>query len=338
MCAASHPTARVLTLLELLQATPGLGGAELARRLGVDERTVRRYAALLVELGIPVQAARGRIGGYRLTPGYRLPPLMLAGDEAVAVVLGLIAADRIGLAPAEAGAGALAKVSRVLPRELADQVAAVRDTLGLTLPAQAARSPRAAVVLVIGQAVRDRRRLDLEYRDRRGEPSRREVDPYGLVFHGGRWYLTGHDHSRGALRTFRLDRVAHAAALAAGFEVPAGFDPVARVAEALARAPYTWRVRIRLEAPLEAARERIPATVGTLSPDGGGVLWESRVERLDEMARWVASLGWPFRVLEPEELREEIGRLARWLAEQAADGGGAGGGRKGADGAGGGGR
>src|SRR5690242_639629 len=121
---------RVLALLELLQARPGLTGPELAARLEVDVRTVRRYVAALEGLGLPVVAERGRYGGYRLLPGYKLPPLMLSGDEAVAVVLGLLAAERTGMhAAAPAVASARAKVERVLPGELRDRVAAVAGAL-----------------------------------------------------------------------------------------------------------------------------------------------------------------------------------------------------------------
>ncbi|WP_338070977.1 helix-turn-helix transcriptional regulator, partial [Actinomadura bangladeshensis] len=132
----SHPTTRVLAMLELLQAHHRIGGAELARRLGVDERTVRRYAARLDDLGVPVTADRGRHGGYRLMPGYKLPPLMLTDDEAAAVVLGLLAGRRMGL-PGQATETALAKVQRVLPAALRDRVQALRDTLGFTAPDRA---------------------------------------------------------------------------------------------------------------------------------------------------------------------------------------------------------
>ncbi|HXA61742.1 MAG TPA: HTH domain-containing protein, partial [Streptosporangiaceae bacterium] len=128
----SHPTTRVLAMLELLQAHHRLGGAALAERLGVDVRTVRRYADRLAELGVPVVAERGRYGGYRLMPGYKLPPLMLTDDEATAVVLGLLAGRRLGL-PADATESALAKVQRVLPVALRERVQALQETLGFTL-------------------------------------------------------------------------------------------------------------------------------------------------------------------------------------------------------------
>ena len=127
----SHPTTRVLAMLELLQARRQLSGAELAAGLGVDQRTVRRYALRLADLGIPVTAERGRYGGYRLLPGYRLPPLMLTDDEAAAVVIGLLAAERLGQ-PVVGIHTALAKIQRVLPATLSERVAALRQTLGFT--------------------------------------------------------------------------------------------------------------------------------------------------------------------------------------------------------------
>ena len=127
----SHPTIRVLAMLELLQARRQLSGAELAAGLGVDQRTVRRYALRLADLGIPVTAERGRYGGYRLLPGYRLPPLMLTDDEAAAVVIGLLAAERLGQ-PVAGLSTALAKIQRVLPAALSERVAALRQTLDFT--------------------------------------------------------------------------------------------------------------------------------------------------------------------------------------------------------------
>jgi predicted DNA-binding transcriptional regulator YafY len=135
----SHPTTRVLAMLELLQARRQLSGAELAAGLGVDQRTVRRYALRLADLGIPVTAERGRYGGYRLLPGYRLPPLMLTDDEATAVVIGLLAAERLGQ-PVAGISTALAKIQRVLPATLSERVAALRQTLGFDPVRHVARS------------------------------------------------------------------------------------------------------------------------------------------------------------------------------------------------------
>lgn len=158
---------RVPALPELLQARPGLTGPELAQRLEIDERTVRRHVRTLEEIGVPVVASRGRYGGYRLLSGYRLPPLMLSGDEAVAVVLGLLAAERTGLhAAAPAVAGARTKIGRVLPDALRDQVEAVAEVLGSTAPARPAAAPDSAVLLALGAAARDGDRVRIGYRSR----------------------------------------------------------------------------------------------------------------------------------------------------------------------------
>src|SRR5256714_9916936 len=173
----SHPAGKVLALLELLQAHHTLPGRELARRLGVDERTVRRYAGTLAELGVPVHAAGGRYGGYRLAPGYKLPPLMFTDDEGVAVVLGLLAADRLGLVTERhANASALAKIRRVLPAGNADRVRALEESLGFTL-----RQPRAAasaptrILLALGGAGARRPPGAPPHPHLRRRPSRRDV-------------------------------------------------------------------------------------------------------------------------------------------------------------------
>src|SRR5215470_7922381 len=150
-------------MLELLQASHRLGGAELARRLGVDERTIRRYAARLAELGIPVTGERGRYGGYRLMPGYKLPPLMFTDDEAAAVVLGLLTAGRLGL-PVAGTASALAKVQRVLPAALGSRIEALRHTLGFTMRQADVAAPEMGTVLTLAQAAGQRQRVRLRYR------------------------------------------------------------------------------------------------------------------------------------------------------------------------------
>ncbi|MFE2722370.1 helix-turn-helix transcriptional regulator [Kitasatospora sp. NPDC059327] len=318
----NHPVSRVLALLELLQARPGLTGAELAARLEVDERTVRRYAARLADLGIPVQADRGRYGGYRLRPGFRLPPLMLTADEAASVVLGLLAGRRSGLSVGEQAAGsALAKIQRVLPAELRERVEAVEQTLGLTSAPAAGPSPAATALFALAEAARRRRRVRLAYRDRLGEPSERDFDPYGLVFHSGRWYTTGLDHRSGELRTFRLDRIATAEPSETGFEPPEGFDPVQRVMESLASVPWTHEVEVVLTTTLAEARQRIPPVVGTLTgTDDGRVLLRARAQHLDGFAVMLAGVGFPFTVRRPDALRGEVRALAARLAGWAEPG------------------
>lgn len=314
----THPATRILGLLELLQAHHRLTGAELAARLGVDTRTVRRYATRLAEMGIPVSAERGRYGGYRLLPGYRLPPLMLTDDEAVAVMLGLVAGDRLGLATdAPAVSTAHAKLQRVLPRPLRARVDAVRETVGFTLAARQGAAPATEVLLVLGEAARQRRRVRLAYRSWRGEDTERDLDPYGLVFHSGRWYVTGHDHRSGQTRTFRLDRIARTEARPETFAAPPDFDPVAHVTGSLAGVAYRWEVEVLLETTRTEAQRRIGPTVGTLTDVDGGVLLRTRAERLAGMAQLLAGLGWPFVIHRPDELRTEVHRLAAALHRHA---------------------
>jgi predicted DNA-binding transcriptional regulator YafY len=316
----SHPVSRVLALLELLQAHPGLTGAELAGRLGVDERTLRRYTVRLAELGVPVEAGRGRYGGYRLTPGYKLPPLMLTDDEATAVVLGLIAGRRTGLSVGEAATeSALAKIRRVLPAELRERVRAVEETVDVTSRAAEAPRPAAGSLLTLADAVRRRHTVRMGYRSFGGSGSERDLDPYGLVFHSGRWYVTGHDHLSGERRTFRVDRVVSVASLGEEFAEPERFDPVEQVMASLAAVPYRHEVEVVLDTTLEDARRRVPPSVASLAPaEGGGVVMRARAERLAGMAQMLAGLGWPVRVVEPAGLREELSALADRLREYAS--------------------
>jgi predicted DNA-binding transcriptional regulator YafY len=315
------PTARVLALLELLQTHRRMTVGELAARLSVDERTVRRYAATLAELGIPVTAERGRYGGYRLLPGFKLPPLMLTDDEAVAVLLGLVAADRAGLtADAPAAATAEAKITRVLPARLAERLTALRASLGFTqgTPSPAA-GPSGDLLLTLAAATRAHERVALAYADRAGAASEREFDPYGLVFHAARWYLVGLDHRSGEIRTFRADRVAAVRGTGTVFPAPDDFDAVAHLNRVWATRDYAWRVEVLLRAEPDEVRRRVPAAVAELTPVPEGTVLSCRAERLAGMAQMLAGLGWPFTVIEPPELRAEVVALAarlRTYAEQ----------------------
>jgi predicted DNA-binding transcriptional regulator YafY len=314
----SHPTIRVLAMLELLQARRQLSGAELAAGLGVDQRTVRRYALRLADLGIPVTAERGRYGGYRLLPGYRLPPLMLTDDEAAAVVIGLLAAERLGQ-PVAGISTALAKIQRVLPTTLGERVAELRQTLGFTQyqpkPAVAADT---GTVLTLATAASQHQRVRLRYRSHAEQDSERDLDPYGLVLHSGRWYVTGRDGSSGELRTFRVDRVSEALVSGVSFDPPADFDPVRHVTRSPAAVPYAHEIEVVLATTLENAQRRIPPTVATLAETEGGVLLTGRAEHLAGLAAMLAGLGWPFTVRRPAALRDEVralsDRLRAWSA------------------------
>jgi predicted DNA-binding transcriptional regulator YafY len=313
------PTSRLLELLELLQARPVVTGREIADRLGVDARTVRRYLTVLQELGIPVEGQRGVGGGYRMRPGYRLPPLMLGNDEAVVVVLGLLAARRLGLDTSSAAAeGALEKIHRVLPAELRRRVEALERTLGFTAGPTSGAPVPGETVLLLADAVRRGRRVRATYRSYAGESSRRELSPFGLVVHAGRWYLAAHDHGRADLRTFRIDRMSRVSVGDADAAAPPdGFDAVAHVSVSLARVPWTWEVEVVLDLPAERAAERVPATLAELTPADGGTLLRMRVESLDWTASLLAGLGCGFTINSPEELRASVRELGARLAAAA---------------------
>jgi predicted DNA-binding transcriptional regulator YafY len=300
------PTSRLLELLEMLQAQPLTTGREIAERLGIDARTVRRYIAALQALDIPVEGQRGVGGGYRVRPGYRLPPLMLNDDEAVAVVMGLIGTA----GPVD---GALAKILRVLPAPLRAQVEALEQTLSFTATPDGT-PVGGGVALRLADATRRRRRVGFAYRSFSGEATQRDVSPHGLVVHAGRWYLAAHDHLRDDLRTFRVDRMTSVAvrrepALAA----PAGFDAVAHVSRSLARVPWTWEVEVLLALPLDEAAVRLPATLAELIPEGEQTLLRMRVNSLDWMAGVLAGLDCGFEIRTPQELRASVSALAERL-------------------------
>jgi predicted DNA-binding transcriptional regulator YafY len=312
----ASPTSRLLALLESLQAQPVATGRELAERLGIDVRTLRRYIATLQELGIPVEGQRGVGGGYRVRPGFRLPPLMLSDDEAVVVVLGLAAAQRLGLDTEGAAAdGALTKIHRVLPDRLRSRVEALEASLGFVEPAAGAAPVPGETVLLLAEAVRRRKRVRTRYRSFSGALSERELSPHGLVVNAGRWYLAAHDHGRGELRTFRVDRMlGPALEEAAALDAPDEFEPVAYVTSSLASVPWAWEVEVELDLPLDRASERIPATLAQLAAEGGATILLMNVESLDWTASFLAGLGCGFTIRRPDELRASVRNLAARLA------------------------
>lgn len=321
----SRPIARVLTLLELLQAGGTRTVAELADRLDVDERTVRRYVDHLLDLDVPVESVRGRYGGYRLAAGYRMPPLMLSDDEALAVLLGLVAGRRAGLLTSTGSASetAAAKIRRVLPVRLGRKLDAVLGSLSFTAPPGETTAPETAVLLTIADAVRRHWPISIRYAATDGRRSERTLHPYGLVAHSGKWYVTGADPAIGEDRTFRLDRIAAARTLPGSFEPPAEFDPAQRVLTGLATAPYRHEVTLRIQGTAEQIRTRLPASIAIVAEppaseaDADWSRVELRAESLDWLPAVLASLDLPFAVERPAELRTLVAALADRLLHSA---------------------
>jgi predicted DNA-binding transcriptional regulator YafY len=312
-----RPAARVLALLEILQNGGTRSVPDLAARLGVDERTVRRYVVHLLDLDVPVESVRGRYGGYRLAPGYRLPPLMLTDDEALAVLVGLATSPRTG-GSRLAAESASAKLRRVLPKHLAARMAALLDVADLPAAGAGDAWPEVDVLLVVAEAARDRRPVHLVHTGRTGVTTERTVQPYGVVAHAGRWYLTGLDEGSGELRTFRLDRVVTARAGSGTFGVPEGFDPRAEVLAALARTPWRYAVSVLVRDEAAAVQARLPAGIATVAPVAdreGWVRVEIHADRLDWVPGVLAALDAELVVEGPDELRDRVRDLGRRLLD-----------------------
>ncbi|GAA0234753.1 YafY family protein [Cryptosporangium japonicum] len=306
----ARPTARVLSLLELLQSGGLRTVAELADRLDVDERTVRRYVQHLVDLDVPVESVRGRYGGYRLARGHRLPPLMFSEDEALAVLLGLATARTAGTAQETARA----KLRRVLPAPLARRLDAVLESVSWTAPV-AAPAPDSEVLLPLAAAVRDHQPVRLDYTAADGRRGDRTFHPHALVVHNDHWYVTGTD--AGQDRTLRLDRIGSVRTLPGTFEPPEPHDPAERLLHRLATVPYRHHVRLRVRATAARVRGRLPAGLAIVEDHGDHLDVELRVESLDWLPAVLASLDAPFTIEQPAELRDRVAAFADRLREYA---------------------
>ncbi len=262
MTSVGSSSSRLLELLSLLQTRPQWKASELAERLGITERTVRRDVTRLRQLGYPVVADAGRAGGYQLGRGGALPPLLLTDDESVAVAVGLRAAASGGVAGYdEAAVAALAKLEQVLPAPVRERVLALNAATILSRPgAGPAIDPDA--LLTIAQACRRAERIRFGYRDGSGAVTERRVEPHGLVNVERRWYLVARDLDRQDWRTFRLDRMSGAALTGHRFVRTEGPDAGAMVAEALSHAPLPLAGR-------RGAADRPPGGRGGDTQDGG---------------------------------------------------------------------
>ncbi|TQR86214.1 WYL domain-containing protein [Mycobacterium hodleri] len=317
-------TARVLALLEILQAGGIRTVGDLAGRLEVDERTIRRSVKHLSDLGVPVLSIRGRYGGYRLAPGYRMPPLMLTNEEALAVLLGLAAGRRSRLfgTSAMAGESAAAKLRRVLPEAVSRRLDALLDTMAVTAPtpdSTGTSDVETELLLRLAEAAKHRHPVAIGYTDRAGRRSDRVVHPYGVVAHSGRWYVTGADTASGENRSFRLDRITAITAKTGSFEVPSGFDPVTAVIAGIAATPWKHDVSLRVRADLEHLRRYLPPSVAVATElDGGWLDIQLRAERLDWIPPVLAAMDRPFVVERPAALRDLIRALVSRLADYAS--------------------
>ncbi len=313
-----HPTTRVLAVLALLQSYGRMTGAELARRLEVNIRTLRRYITMLQDLGIPIVAERGRNGAYELAAGFKLPPMMFTNDEALALTIGLLAARRLGLdETARAVESARAKLERVMPLDLKSRVRALAETVMLDLN-EIPTGPPGEVMLALSSAAQLQRRVHMRYRSAQDEETERGFDPYGLAYHQGKWYVVGHCHLRQDLRSFRLDRVIEVRLTDTRFDRPEHFDALAHLVQAIATLPRQFSFEVLLKTDLGTAQNEIMDDLGLLKPCRDGVLLHGSADDMDWLARQLAKFTFNFVVHEPEQLRVALRKRAAELAHLAA--------------------
>jgi predicted DNA-binding transcriptional regulator YafY len=313
-----HPTTRVLTVLELLQSHRRMTGAELAERVEVNVRTLRRYITMLQELGIPISSERGRYGAYELIAGFKLPPMMFTNDEALALAIGLLAAQRLGLAEtAHTIESTRAKLERVMPLELKERLRALSETVLLDLDAG---RPVAStdIMMAMSRAAQGRRSVVMRYRSSQEQETERGLDPYGLAHYLSEWYVVGYCHLRNDLRSFRLDRVLDVQPTETPFERPAQFDALAYLVQTIASIPRRFTFEVLLKTELPRARHEIMDVLGVLEQREDGLLLRGTIDDIDWLARQLARLSFDFVVHEPQELRTALLRRAdelRSLAE-----------------------
>jgi predicted DNA-binding transcriptional regulator YafY len=307
-------SARLLRLASLLSTRPAWTCRELAERLAVTDRTVRRDIARLRELGYAVESDPGPWGGYRLAGGSRVPPLVLDDEEAFAVAVALRGTALGGaLGGDPAALSALLKLRQVLPPRIAERLGATDAVLVHTARPEEPRIPPGALS-ALAAACRRGERARLSYRDHSGRESVRDVDPYRLVHTGLRWYFVARDVDRNQWRTFRADRVLHLRPTGQPADLTDPPDPALLVSRGIASVVYPLYGRIRLPHPMEEALRLVPPTIGTHRPDGpGATLVDIGANSADELARYLLGLGTPLRILSPDTVREALLRRTREL-------------------------
>ncbi|MGA9748052.1 MAG: YafY family protein [Nocardioides sp.] len=308
-------SSRMLQLLSLLQTHRHWSGSDLAERLEVSERTLRRDVDRLRELGYPVDAVRGVAGGYQLQAGAALPPLLLDDEEAVAIAVGLrAAAGGMVEGIAETSVRALGKLVQVMPPRLRRRVDALQD---YTVPVSFSGGPSvdATVLTALAMACRDDERLRFDYSPRDGEAMRRHVEPHRLVSLGRRWYLVAYDLSRHDWRSFRVDRLSDPEGTGATFrqrELPAPHtgNAASYVQAGIRSIPQQHDVSVRIEAPASSVAQVVRSWGSVQSLDASSCRLQMQVDDLGWPVMVLASVGAPFEVENPPALLEEVRRVA----------------------------
>ncbi len=307
---------RLLKLLGLLEGRIDWTAQELARRLEVTTRTIRRDITRLRGLGYPVEAVAGPGGGYRLGSGGKLPPLLLDDDEALAVALGL----RVSATSAVGGLedhslSALAKLEHVLPARLRSRLEDISESTS-TLASSRTEADHATLALVAA-TIRKRERLRFAYVDNDGNSTERHIEPVRLVHTGRRWYLVAYDLDREDWRTFRLDRVSHPVTTGMRAARRRGPDPVDLVQRGITVDSWRFQAEVILETGAEVAKRHIAPTVGKVEPiDEASCRLVIGADEMGWLARYLLSIPIGFEVVSPVGLRRELAAIGRDLWER----------------------
>ena len=310
-----HPTTRVLAVLALLQAHGRMSGSELAQRIEVNIRTLRRYIIMLQDLGIPIESERGRNGAYVLSAGFKLPPMMFTNEEALALTVGLISARRLNLADTDrAIESAFVKLERVMPLNLKSRVRALTETITLDKSIAPSTPPSEVILSAMSSAAQLQQRVLIQYHSNQGEDTERDFEPYGLTYCLNKWYVVGYCHLRNDLRSFRLDRIAHVKEVNMHFERPEGFDPLAHMMQAIAIMPRKYAFEILLKTDVATAQKEVFDMLCVLEVDKDEVIMRGSVDDLNWLARQLSVFSFDFVVYEPEELKEELKKQSTKLA------------------------
>lgn len=311
------PTARALVTLELIQNNPGITAQRLADRLGVTERSARRYVAILREADLPIQSVTGPHGGYRVGRGMRLPPLMFTAAEAMGLVMAVLEGHKEAADPTDPVGSALAKILRVLPERAAGQVRAVRDVSTPPRAGQSRPDPELTTALIEYCAVA--RRLSVTYRMAAGE-RRMEVDPWAVVLRHSYWYLLCWSHTRQAQRVLRVDRIAAIEALPDTFAPPRDLDALRVLEEQLSQG-WHHPVDVIVDADMERTSRWLPRSLARLEPEGEDrTRLRATTSDPEWYARQLAALPVSFQVLGSPEIQRATAALGEMLlrASQAA--------------------
>ena len=299
----SETTSRVLQLLGLLQARRVWTGEELADRLGVTGRSVRRDIDRLRDLGYPVHASTGHGGGYQLGAGAALPPLLLDPDEAVAMAVCLrLAAGGSVAGVGESALRALSKLDQVMPAKLRSQVSAIHEqTVTLTPGSDTPVQPEA--LMTCARACRDHEHVDAAYTDIRGAQTSRRLEPYQLVTTGRRWYLLAWDRDKLDWRTLRLDRMSDVRARGTTFTPREAPDAATYVSRAISSSPYRYVAQVRYFCSSEVVAQHFSPSSATIEPEGpASCLVTAGADDPEKIALYLAMVGCDFEILGPPEV------------------------------------